>query len=126
MDSIVHFEIPVDNMDRAKDFYTEIFGWDLQDMPGTEYVMANSAPVDKDQMPTKPGAINGGLTPRMSDTPGFLNYISVDSIDDYLNTIEKHNGSVITPNTPMGEFGSYARFKDPEGNVMGLWENAAK
>ncbi|NUS73537.1 MAG: VOC family protein [Corynebacteriales bacterium] len=124
MDSVVHFEIPVDDMKRAKEFYTEVFDWQLDDMPGTEYVMAYTAPVDENRMPTKPGAINGGLTPRTTKETKFMNYIGVDSIDEYLRMIEKHRGEVVLAKTPMGEWGSYAQFKDPEGNVIGLWENA--
>jgi hypothetical protein len=37
--SIVHFEIPVDDLNRAKKFYSQLFGWKLQDMQGMDYAM---------------------------------------------------------------------------------------
>ncbi|MBI3331760.1 VOC family protein, partial [Candidatus Peregrinibacteria bacterium] len=68
MDPIVHFEIPVDTMDRAKKFYASIFGWNLQDWPmpdGSNYVGIRTTPIDeKTRLPLKPGAINGGMMKR--------------------------------------------------------------
>ena len=65
MDKVVHFEIPVDDMARAKNFYSSIFGWELQDMSmpgGMMYTMARTAPVDETtHMPKEPGAINGSM-----------------------------------------------------------------
>jgi predicted enzyme related to lactoylglutathione lyase len=50
--------------------------------------------------------------------------IEVSSINDYLKKINKSGGKTITPKTAVGDMGSYAEFMDPEGNVMGLWEEA--
>ena len=36
MPTIVHFEIPSDNLERTKKFYTELFGWKMEKMPGTD------------------------------------------------------------------------------------------
>lgn len=35
MPTVVHFEIPSDNLERTKKFYTELFGWKMEKMPGT-------------------------------------------------------------------------------------------
>lgn len=64
MRKVVHFEIPADDLERAKSFYGSIFGWDLQTMPmpGGDYTIVKTTPVDEQtQMPTEPGAINGGM-----------------------------------------------------------------
>ncbi len=62
MDSVVHFEIPADDTGRAQKFYSDIFGWNIvkAPMPGMEYFIVHTTPVDDKQMPTKPGVINGG------------------------------------------------------------------
>ena len=63
MSKVVHFEIPADNVDRAKNFYGSVFGWELQTMPmgEGEYTTVKTTAVDEQtQMPTEPGAINGG------------------------------------------------------------------
>ncbi|HEY7668989.1 MAG TPA: VOC family protein [Actinomycetota bacterium] len=125
MDKVVHFEIPVDDLDRAKGFYGEIFGWELHTMPvgEGEYTTLTTTPVDMStMMPTEPGAINGGLMTRSSDTPSPVITIGVDSIDDALKKIEASGGSTITPRTPIPDMGAFAYFRDSEGNVMGLWE----
>ena len=61
MDKVVHFEIPFENKQRAMNFYAQSFGWQLQDMPEMNYVMANTVATGPDYRPTEPGAINGGL-----------------------------------------------------------------
>ena len=39
MPTIVHFEIPADDIDRAKKFYIDLFGWNIEKWPGSEYLM---------------------------------------------------------------------------------------
>ena len=126
MGKVVHFEIPADDVDRAKDFYGSIFGWDLQTMPmgESDYTTVRTTPVDEQtQMPTEPGAINGGMMQRderITTSPVIT--IDVDGIDDALKLIEDAGGSTVLPRTPIPGMGAFAYFKDPEGNVLGLWE----
>ena len=50
MAKVVHFEIPADNVDRAKNFYGSVFGWELQTMPmgeGSEYTSVKTTDVDE-------------------------------------------------------------------------------
>ena len=125
MDKVVHFEIPADDVGRAKDFYGSVFGWQLQtmQMDGGDYTIAMTTPIDEQsQMPTEPGAINGGMMQRADHTPSPVITIGVGAIDDALGQIEGRGGSVVTPRTPIPGMGAFAYFKDTEGNVMGLWE----
>jgi uncharacterized protein len=126
MGRVVHFEIPTDDIARAKEFYGSTFGWQLQDMQGEAmglYTLALTTPVDeKTQAPTEPGAINGGLMKRASDTPSPVITIEVDGIDDTLKKIEAGGGSTVQARTEMPGIGAFAYFKDSEGNVMGLFE----
>src|SRR5437773_1509596 len=124
MDKVVHVEIPVDDRARAKEFYSSVFDWDVedQDMGGTVYTTATTVDVDEKMTPKEPGAINGGLMDRTKDTPAPVVTIGVDAIDDSLKKVEAGGGMTITPRTEIPNMGAFAYFKDPEGNVMGLWE----
>jgi uncharacterized protein len=123
VDKIVHFEIPADDITRAKDFYISSFGWQLDEMEGMDYTIVRTVDVDEQQMPKEPGAINGGMMKRSSDTPSPVITINVDSINDSLKKVEAGGGSVVQPRQEIPGMGAFAYFKDTEGNVMGLWEN---
>lgn len=128
MDKIVHFEIPADQTGRAKQFYESIFGWQIIDatMPGMEYFIARTVATDKKGMPKEKGGINGGLQKRQPEAPAPVLVISVKSIDAALEKVLAQGGAAVGPKMPIGQMGFYARFKDPEGNIMGLWEDAPK
>jgi hypothetical protein len=124
MDKVVHFEIPAEDIDRAKAFYGSIFGWQLDDVPGMDYTMVRTVPVDEQQMPTEPGAINGGMMQRSPQTPSPVLTIDVDSVQEALDRVEAGGGSVVTPRTEIPGMGAFAYFKDTEGNTLGLFESA--
>jgi len=73
MDKVVHFEIPVDDAARAREFYGSAFDWDLNEMDmggGNMYTTVTTTPIDEaTRQPTEPGGINGGLMQRTGDTP---------------------------------------------------------
>jgi uncharacterized protein len=123
MDRVVHFEIPADDIARAKEFYGSTFGWELNDAEGMDYTIVRTSPVDERQMPTEPGAINGGMMQRTAETPNPVLTINVDSIDDALKRVEAGGGTSVRPRTEIPGMGAFAYFKDTEGNVVGLWEN---
>jgi predicted enzyme related to lactoylglutathione lyase len=125
MPKVVHFEIPADDVDRAKKFYGSVFGWELQtmDMGDGEYTSVKTTAIDEQtQLPTEPGAINGGMFQRDERLTTPVITIDVDGIDDALKQVEDAGGSTIQPRTAIPGMGAFAYFKDPEGNVMGLWE----
>jgi uncharacterized protein len=128
MDKVVHFEIPVEDAARAKEFYRSIFDWQLDDMDmggGNVYTTVTTTPIDEQsRIPTEPGAINGGLMQRSPDTPAPVITIDVAAIDDALKKIEADGGSVVQPRTEIPGMGAFAYFKDSEGNVVGLWETS--
>ena len=127
MDTVVHFEIPTDDVDRAKGFYGSVFGWQMNTTPigESEYTTAITTPVDpKTYAPTDPGGINGGMMQRSAHTPSPVFTSGVDDIDQRLKEIEANGGTVVTPRTAIPDLGAFAYFKDPDGNVMGLWETA--
>lgn len=129
MNKVVHFEIPADDLERAKKFYSEIFGWQLQDVPGGHpYTLAMTSALDENQKPKEPGTINGGMLQKFKEDPvqTISITIDVDSIDESLKKIEAEGGKMIREKMPVGDMGFVAYFQDPEGNVVGLWETVKK
>lgn len=92
MDPVVHFEIPVKNLETARNFYGKIFGWQMQDWPmpdGSVMVGCVTTPVDEQtRVPLKPGGINGGilLATEHVKVPAFA--IHVASIDERVKQVE--------------------------------------
>ena len=127
MNKVVHFEIPADDLDRAKTFYSQLFGWRVQDWPladGSVYVGARTVEVDEaTSLPKEPGAINGGIVKRdgISRTPQVT--VNVASIDEYLQKVMTAGGGVLKGKTAIENMGYYAYVSDTEGNLLGLWED---
>ncbi len=119
MDKVVHFEIPYDNKNRASGFYSKIFGWKLQDIPETGYTLIYAAKADKNNMVEDKGAINGGMFQRNESAKQPLFVIGIQSIDETIKIVTSAGGKLITPKQSIPN-GSYARFADCEGNVIGL------
>jgi hypothetical protein len=126
---VVHFEIPAKNFNRAKAFYSEVFGWKTNDtkMPsGGTYTYLTTTevddPRDPNQRPKSPGAINGGMMKLRKPYASPILTIQVDDISVSLRSITKKGGKVVVGRTEMGKYGAYGYFKDTEGNLMGLFE----
>ena len=125
MDSIVHFEIPAKDTKRAANFYSKAFGWNITQFPGFEYWSLGTTAVDpKTQMPTTPGAINGGMGKKGEMAPQNVTVtISVKDIDAALATVKKLGGTQIGKKMPVGDMGWSAYFEDTEGNIIRLFQN---
>lgn len=126
MDRITHFEIPADDLGRAKKFYTNIFGWKAVDMPESDYVLVHTGETDEKGMLKTPGTINGGIMKRNAPNESPVFIISVESIDETLRKIQSAGCKIVMPKTQVGEMGLYARCTDPEGNVIGVWQDLRK
>jgi len=127
MNKVVHFEIPFDDKERAAKFYKEVFGWDIQDMPDMNYVVARSCEIDDEYMPKEKGAINGGMYKRdEASSPNPVIVIDVPSIDEHIVKITQAGGGVVKEKVEIGGMGFYAQVKDSEGNIIGIWEALQK
>lgn len=126
MNKVVHFEVPAEDMARAKKFYEEAFGWSLMSWD-PKYFIATTGPTEPQKGPSEPGFINGGIAERMADVftaPTIV--MGADDIDEAVRKVEVAGGSLVTPKYPIGEMGFYARVKDSEGNIVGIWETVKK
>ena len=97
--TIVHFEIPSDNIERSKKFYNDLFGWnfekwsDPEALPeGHEYLIISTT----DDKGNK--TIGGGMMKRQdSQQQGMTNYIDVKSVQEYSAKVEQLGGKVMVP-----------------------------
>ena len=112
--SPVHFEIPADNVKRAKKFYEKAFGWKISDPWNMNYFFVETKKKGEE-------GINGGLMQRKEPRQPFMNYIGVASIDASLKKVKSAGGTICMPKTEIGSnMGWIAAFQDTEGNVMGF------
>jgi predicted enzyme related to lactoylglutathione lyase len=123
---VVHFEIPFDDGDRARTFYSETFGWQLMPMPEMGYTIVTTGPSDPQTGPSEAGFINGGMFERSEQFPGKAPNIVIDvpSVDEALKQVSAAGGTVVTEKMAVGEMGFAGYFTDTEGNLIGLWETA--
>ena len=96
MPTIVHFEIPADDVERAKKFYTDLFGWKIEKWPGAvsrdmKYWMITTTDEKGDK------ALGGGMMKRMHPQHQVTNYIDVKSVDEYSSKVQKIGGKVVVP-----------------------------
>jgi len=122
---VVHFELPADDLARAKAFYRDALSWHLADVPEMGYTLASTAETDEAGNPTEPGTINGGMLARGEPVTVPVITVKVDDIEQALAGIEKLGGRVVQGKRAVGPMGFTAYFADTEGNVLGLWQDTA-
>lgn len=126
MNKVVHFEIPMDDKERAMKFYQDALGWKLQDMPEMGYVMAHTMELDDKMMPKEAGAINGGMALRKGVFQSLSLAVNVDDIDEATKKVIEAGGTIVKEKTVIGDMGLIVYFKDTEGNLLSLWQNIRK
>lgn len=123
MGRLIHFEIHVDNMERAKGFYGEVFGWTFQDWSeyaGTPYFGAVTG--DESEL-----GINGALMQRKGAAPeanqplnGFACTMGVEEYDATEKLILENGGKVAVPKHALPGMAWQGYYVDTEGNVFGI------
>ncbi|MGD8545727.1 MAG: VOC family protein [Candidatus Bathyarchaeota archaeon] len=118
--TIVHFEIPANDIEKLKEFYSNLFKWKIEKSPGPiEYWLIETVPVDEKMQPLRPG-VNGGMYKK--ERPEFkpVNYISVESIDKCIEKVKNLGGKIIQPKQEVQNVGWIAVALDPEGNQFAM------
>jgi len=125
MANIAYFEIPADNVDRAKHFYQTLLGWKIAPVKGPAMDREKMAAMEYNDITTgdaKEGTMNmGGMYKRqMGET--IKNYVAVEDIDKVLANVEKLGGKIIMPKEMIRGVGLVAIIRDTEGNGIGIWK----
>jgi predicted enzyme related to lactoylglutathione lyase len=106
---IVHFELPAADAERAKGFWSGVFGWEFGDsaMPGMEYYM-----------------VEGGAVYASEELAGTgpIVYYDTDDVDATIAKVREHGGSA-DDRQPIPHVGWFARCTDTEGNSFSLFQS---
>lgn len=115
MAKVVHFEIPVDDAERASTFYREALGWEIAGYGDEQYWLVTAGAEDE------PGA-DGALIGRgdIHRTPVLV--VGVESLDGALTKVEQAGGRVVQGRLEIPGVGWSAYIEDSEGNTVGLFE----
>jgi predicted enzyme related to lactoylglutathione lyase len=117
MARVVHFELPVDDPDRAVSFYRNVFGWQISKWAGpTDYWLVTTGPQGE------PG-IDGALTRRQAGFMSTVNTVGVDALADAVAKVEANGGKVLLPKMAVEGVGWLAYVQDTEGNNFGLLQD---
>jgi predicted enzyme related to lactoylglutathione lyase len=113
---ICYLEIPATDIQKSADFYTNTFGWSRRERSDGSLAFDDST-----------GQVSGTwVTGRpASSQPGLLIYIMVDSVADAIHSVLVHGGEIVQPiggDAPE----ITARFRDPGGNTIGLYQEPVK
>ncbi len=113
---ICYIEMPAADIQRSADFYAKVFGWGIRRRGDGSMAFDDAV-----------GEVSGtwvrGRPP--SPQPGLLIYIMVDSVADTINAVLAHGGELVQPiggDAPE----ITARFRDPAGNVLGLYQEPSR
>jgi len=122
--TVVHFEIPANDVEKLRKFYSKLFGWKIEKAPGpVEYWMIGTVPVDEKGMLLRPG-VNGGMYKKERAENLLVNYISVESIDKSIELVKALGGKVVQGKQEVMGVGWIAVALDPEGNQIALLQPA--
>ena len=124
MPRVVHFEINADDVGRAVQFYTDVFGWKAEKWDGPiEYWLIMTGEGE-------PG-IDGAISERQDPPEATVNMLDVNSVDEYVAKVLEHGGTVVVPKMAVPGVGWLAYCKDTEGNTLdtmtssfqlGIWD----
>ena len=115
--TIVYFNISADDMERAKNFYAELFDWKIEKVTEPlEYYSIETTALSGEE------GISGGITKREYPDQKIITFIGVPSVDECIDKVKKLGGKVLELNTDAAGVGYLAIFNDTENNTFGLWK----
>lgn len=120
MPTIVHFEIPADDVERSKKFYSQLSGWKIEKFPSETPAGGYWMSTITDDKGNR--ILGGGMHKRMHPAQQIINYIDVKSVDEYSSKVEKLGGKVVMPKTAVDGMGYFAFCMDTENNNFAIWE----
>lgn len=111
---VMHWEIGGKDAGALRQFYADLFDWQITGA-GPEYALV--APAE--------GGMGGGIMQNPADVPPYVTvYVAVDDLDAALADAARLGGGTVVGPTVISDNMSFAMFRDPEGNVIGLLEQA--
>lgn len=111
-----HFAIYIDDMSRAKQFYSNLFGWDYNSYGPDDFLQIKDSSENESSLI---GALQARkYSPIDEKIIGFECSIAVSDIDAIINKIETNKGKIVMPKTEIPYVGWLVKFLDTEGNIV--------
>ena len=111
-----YIQIPATNVRESGKFYASLFGWEVRG-GGDDHLSFTDATGDM---------IGAWVTGRvLSREPGVLPYIYVHGVDPILERVRAGGGEIVKPAYAEGDLW-VATFRDPAGNVIGIWQQGPR
>ncbi len=110
---IVHIELSAKDRKALSNFYSGVFGWEVQHIDDMNYTTFKAG-----------NGVAGGFNPVTDENPAgtVLIYIETDDVTASLNDIQKAGGTIISPEMDIPDTGKFGIFRDPQGNMVGLFK----
>ena len=108
---VIHWEITGKDAPKLQQFYTDLFGWNVDSNNPINYGLVDTQTED---------GINGGIAQEQELATRVTVYVQVDDLQAYLDKAESLGGKTILPPTVIPDTVTLAMFTDPEGNIMGM------
>ena len=122
MPTVKFFEIPADNLERAKKFYSDLFGWNMRNYNNdnsnadNEYLLFDT--VDEEGK----SGLRGGMMKRQHPQQMICNFVTVRSVDEYASKIEQLGGKILIPKIAAKGNGYFVVCSDTENNHFGIFQ----
>jgi uncharacterized protein len=124
MNPVIHFEIPADDQKRMSDFYSGVFGWQVQKLGPemNEYILVTTTDTGDNGMPKNAGSINGGFYRKSTGMPNQYPslVIGVDDIGESARKVTAAGGKLHGDPYDIPGVGKLVYFEDTEGNISGM------
>jgi hypothetical protein len=111
--SIVHVELSAKDRKALSKFYQDVFGWEVEHMDQMNYTTFKAG-----------DGVAGGFNPVTDQNPAgtVIVYIATDDVTASLNQVQKAGGTILVPEMEIPNTGKFGLFRDPQGNMMGLFK----
>lgn len=111
-----YIQIPAIDAEVSGAFYRDVFGWELRGTPEHRSFTDTSGELIGAFITSSTDDVRA-----ISTEPGILPYVYVDGLDAAVERITSHGGEIVRGPYPEGDLW-VATFRDPAGNVMGVWQ----
>jgi uncharacterized protein len=114
----VHIELHTGDVDKAKDFYSGLMDWKLEDM--------DMGPMTYTMVHVGEDGVGGGMVAKQSDDAptAWMPYVNVDDLDASTEKVKSLGGTILAERQEVPNMGSFAIIADPTGATIGLWQPA--
>ena len=111
---VVHFEIGCDNGNKTREFFTQLFGWEISDADSGMMINTGVS-----------GNIGGHIVELAKEWGTYVTvYVEVEDLEAYLQKAVELGGKSLVPPVTLPGQGAFAWLAAPEGHIIGIWKPA--